>query len=314
MDNRSTAVARLDNVETGNADTPPPPPGDDINPSPVREEHRLPGSNSACARGSEGDFAPQDDRKPSTEPSGYRLETSEPQTSGRTATRVCEDQPEGRRTGDLEPSTGREKHRPVGETCAPPITAAPDRTLSGRRNWKPAGPPEHIARFEARRARPPKPPPERTLIGSLRMRRSVLVQIEETIGARPAETGGMLLSNSRDYTVTDFVFDRSARISGASYNPDTDFLNLQLLGREEEFVGIVHSHPPAYRRLSEQDLRAAWSNLTSPSNPHLHAYLMPLVMTKPDTGRFTLLPFIVTCHPDGDGRVQVRAVELDLID
>lgn len=162
--------------------------------------------------------------------------------------------------------------------------------------------------------RPPKPLPPLAQIRQLRMTRKVYAAIRDTIGSYPAERGGMLLSSSKDYVITDFVFDAGARSSGVSYNPNTSFLNEELEGREDHFVGIVHSHPPSLRRLSSQDRAAAWSNLTSPGNPHLQAYLMPLVMTIPDTGKFELLPFIVTCSAEGNGYVDVRPVPLKFVD
>ncbi|MCW2248188.1 hypothetical protein M2352_003822 [Azospirillum fermentarium] len=124
----------------------------------------------------------------------------------------------------------------------------------------------------------------------------------------------MLLSSTRDYTITDYVFDATAMTSGASYTPNTHFLNKELEGRESHFIGIVHSHPPGFRQLSGQDQRAAWSNLTAPGNAHLHAYLMPLVMTIPDNGHFEIVPFIVVCHAHGRGDVKVLPVDLKLID
>ncbi|WP_158279369.1 Mov34/MPN/PAD-1 family protein [Azospirillum humicireducens] len=168
--------------------------------------------------------------------------------------------------------------------------------------------------WEEKRQRAPKIPPASELISSMRMHRHVYEAIRNTIGRHPAEQGGMLLSATGDYTITDYVYDASAATTGAAYNPNTDFLNRALIGRENQFCGIVHSHPPGFRRLSGQDERAAWSNLTSPHNPQLRAYLMPLVMTIPDTGRFELLPFIVTCHPHGNGEVKVRSVDLEILE
>jgi proteasome lid subunit RPN8/RPN11 len=162
--------------------------------------------------------------------------------------------------------------------------------------------------------RPPKPPPHHDLIENMRMKTQVYQDIKNTIGSRPAESGGLLMSYTRDYTITCFVLDIAAAKNSSVYQPDTAFLNSVLKGRNDEFVGIVHSHPGGARYLTTQDQRAAWSNLTSPGNPHLNAYLMPLIQTIPDTGRFEIIPFIVTCHPKGNGRVEVCRVELEIID
>ena len=169
--------------------------------------------------------------------------------------------------------------------------------------------------FEKKALRPPKPPPPPNLIENMRMESKVYQDIKNQIGSRPAESGGIMLSRTHDYTITCFVFDIAAEKEKQRtvYQPNTEFLNAVLKGRDDEFVGIAHSHPPGVRHLTSQDQRAAWSNLTSPDNPHLQAYLMPLIQTIPDTGRFEIIPFIVTCHPRGMGKVIVSKVELKII-
>jgi len=167
--------------------------------------------------------------------------------------------------------------------------------------------------FKKKALRPPKPPPHPELISKMRMMIQVHREIEKFIGSRPAESGGILLSKSHDYIATCFVWDNAAGKNRTIYQPNTEFLNAILKGRDDEFVGLAHSHPGGARQLTSQDQRAAWSNLTSPGNPHLQAYLMPLIQTTPDTGRFELIPYIVTCHPEGGGRVIVNKVELEII-
>ena len=161
--------------------------------------------------------------------------------------------------------------------------------------------------------RPPKRHPPWDSIKTMRMTTQVYQDLENYIGSRPAESGGLLLSNMHDYTIKCFVFDILAAKNPTIYQPNTEFLNSVLKGRNDEFVGIAHSHRNC-NNLSSQDRRAAWSNLTSPSNPHLNAYLMPLIQTIPDTGRFEIIPYIVTCHPQGKGRVIVQKVALEIID
>jgi proteasome lid subunit RPN8/RPN11 len=167
--------------------------------------------------------------------------------------------------------------------------------------------------FKKKAFRPPKSPPHPDLIENMRMTTQVYQDIKATIGSRPAESGGLLMSDTRDYTITCFVLDIAAAKNSSVYQPDTVFLNSVLKGRNDEFVGIVHSHPRGVRYLTTQDQRAAWSNLTSAGNPHLNAYLMPLIQTIPDTGRFEIIPYIVTCCANGNGRVEVCRVELEII-
>jgi hypothetical protein len=166
--------------------------------------------------------------------------------------------------------------------------------------------------MKARRA--PKPPPPPHLIEKMRITRRPYTEIREQIGNKSAELGGLLISRTLDYTITDFIFDLGAGTNRWVYQPNTDFLNSVLKGRNEEFVGIAHSHAARATQLSSQDQNAAWSNMTSPGNPHLNAYLMPLIQTIPDTGRFAIIPYILTCHPSGNGRVIVHRVKLQIID
>ena len=168
--------------------------------------------------------------------------------------------------------------------------------------------------FVQKARRKPKPLPPSKYIQNMRMLRRSFRDIEELIGQRPAESGGLLISRTLDYTITDFIFDMAADTNTWVYQPNTDFLNSVLKGRNDEFVGIAHSHAKGATRLSSQDQNAAWSNMTSPGNLHLNAFLMPLIQTVPDTGRFEIIPYIVTCHPSGSGKVIVRRVELQIID
>jgi hypothetical protein len=162
--------------------------------------------------------------------------------------------------------------------------------------------------------RPPKPPPPKFLIDKFRITPYALSAIEYYIGRIPAESGGMLLSQSHDYKVTGFIFDYFGSNTGSTaYQPNTKYLNHFLADREPEIVGIVHSHPANYRKPSPQDERAAWSNITSPGNPHLQAFLMPIVMTIPDTGKFEIIPYSVTCNPTGAGKVVVKPVKLEIL-
>jgi hypothetical protein len=160
--------------------------------------------------------------------------------------------------------------------------------------------------------RPPKNPPPLEQINTMKMTRQAYNDIKNQIGSKPAETGGLLLSKSLDYCVSDFVLDIASKKHSSIYQPNTKFLNSVLKGRNDEFVGIAHSHRNL-PMLSSQDKRAAWSNMTSPGNPHLRAYLMPIIETIPDAGRFRIIPFIVTCHPKGKGRVIVSKVGLEVI-
>ena len=83
---------------------------------------------------------------------------------------------------------------------------------------------QYLARLQsdfARKAnRQPKRPPPSDLIENMRMTRQVYQDIKNTIGSRPAESGGLLMSRTHDYTITCFVLDiAAAKNSSVSQNP-----------------------------------------------------------------------------------------------
>lgn len=168
--------------------------------------------------------------------------------------------------------------------------------------------------FSKKMNRKPKKPPNDDLLTKMKMNAKPYQDIEESIGSMPAESGGILIGNPRSLVIDCFVFDLMASTNRTVYQPNTEFLNSVLKGRDHQFLGIVHSHTKGARTLSQQDRNAAWSNMTSPGNPHLNVYMMPLIQTIPDTGRFEIIPYIAICHPDGHGRVIVRKVDLEIID
>jgi molybdopterin/thiamine biosynthesis adenylyltransferase/proteasome lid subunit RPN8/RPN11 len=148
---------------------------------------------------------------------------------------------------------------------------------------------------------------------TLRMTRSVLDEIKRTIGNQPAEQGGMLGGQRQDGVVRQFVFDQSAQRDCASYSPNCDFLK-QLL-REQwnpadiNLLGFVHSHPASCRSPSNGDLEYAERILQH--NPEMPLLLLPIVQSRPNSGRFELLPFAAV--RDGD-KVRVIEMNLDVIE
>ena len=168
--------------------------------------------------------------------------------------------------------------------------------------------------FSKKALRPPKPPPNHYLIECMKMKRQAYFDIKTTVGSSPAESGGIIIGNPNSLVIECFVFDLMAATNRTIYQPNTEFLNSVLKGRGNQFLGISHSHAKGCRMLSQQDRNAAWSNMTSPGNPHLNTFLMPLIQTIPDTGRFEIIPYIVTCNPGGHGRVIVHQAKLEIID
>lgn len=147
----------------------------------------------------------------------------------------------------------------------------------------------------------------------LRVTRGVYDEIMRTVGSLAAERGGALGRPADDEVVRVFRFDETARNTGVTYSPDDQTLNDVF--REDwnprgiRLAGFVHSHPAGCARPSMGDLAYAERILAAiPDMPYL---ALPIVQTVPDTGRFLLIPFVVT--RDGD-RVQVRPAELDVVD
>ena len=166
--------------------------------------------------------------------------------------------------------------------------------------------------------RQPKSPPKRPL-ETLRMSKAAFQEIRHTIGSYPVETGGLLMGSSVNFQVIAFIFDNVShemRRRKAVWYPHTESLNERVEIAERKglvFLGVVHSHPRGCIRPSDPDEAAAWSNMTSASNPHLNAYLLPIVQSSAD-GPFQLRFYVATCHPKGLGRVIVREIKLKLID
>lgn len=142
---------------------------------------------------------------------------------------------------------------------------------------------------------------------------TTLRQISESIGSRPAEQGGALGGNRDDDIVTHFFFDRSARRTGATYSPDHHRLN-RLFDEKWNpaginLLGFVHSHPPGCFSPSSGDIEYAERILEAiPKLKHLY---LPIVMTKPDTGRFELIPYAAVRNGRG---VRIDRLELQLTD
>ncbi len=144
----------------------------------------------------------------------------------------------------------------------------------------------------------------------LRMTRQVFAAICETIGTRRAETGGMLGGDWQTGEVTHYFFDETPRQkSRGMYAPNTDRLNEvrrnQWKPLDVKFSGLIHSHPPSFRRPSRGDEDSAKLILEVLEVPYI---LMPIVTTLVDTGSVTLYPFAAELDEGG-----VRIIEQELV-
>lgn len=83
----------------------------------------------------------------------------------------------------------------------------------------------------------------------------VFSQIRESIGSCIPETGGILGSSDEKH-IDYFYFDKTANVTGATYEPDCNELNPVIRRWHEkgiEFVGFIHSHPRGAIKPSNPD-------------------------------------------------------------
>ena len=142
--------------------------------------------------------------------------------------------------------------------------------------------------------------------------RSVVKQIQRTIGNQAAESGGILVADSRG-VIDHFHFDAAANRSRVTYSPATETFGPLLRGLVRDGLrvcGVVHSHPPNYTSLSGGDLVMAEKFFTH--NPTLRTLHLPIVQTIPDTGNFTM-NFWRIDRPAGDRRIIPRQVPYEVI-
>ncbi len=135
----------------------------------------------------------------------------------------------------------------------------------------------------------------------LQMTSEVFGLIKATIGAKPAETGGILGGNRKTGEVTRFYFDVRAKDTGNSfYTPNTKNLNYIIKHRWKkqgiDFIGCIHSHPPYTHTPSFGDEVYATRILADLDLPYL---LTPIVTTFPDTGNFVLYGYAAVPQEDG---------------
>lgn len=145
----------------------------------------------------------------------------------------------------------------------------------------------------------------------IRISRSVMNAIRDTIGKRPSEYGGMLGGVRADGLVSRYHFDATARRNGAAYSPDCDILN-RLLSEDwnpsgVNLLGFVHSHPVGVRRLSAGDM--AYAEEILKGNPNIDRLLMLIVQSIPDTGAFECLAYAAVVSEHG---LRVEDLQIEL--
>lgn len=148
---------------------------------------------------------------------------------------------------------------------------------------------------------------------TLTLHRDVLASIESTIGALPAEEGGLLGGQRHDSIVRTWHFDQGAARSSATYSPDV--ATLRRVTSEQwapaglGMVGFVHSHPHGFDTPSSGDL--AYATAILKRNPALDRLLLPIIQTVPTSGRFSLRPWVAERTSKGFDIAEQR---LDIVD
>ncbi len=125
-----------------------------------------------------------------------------------------------------------------------------------------------------------------------RFSRQVLDAFRETVGAFPAETGGMLAC-SRDLELVDvWYFDKKSRNTCASYSYDVEDMSAKFRewkAKGYRSTGFVHSHPPGVTTPSYEDIATAWALMKFFQNDFFY---LPILMSRQD-GRFTLYCYVI---------------------
>ena len=152
--------------------------------------------------------------------------------------------------------------------------------------------------------------PETKTTPCMKMTIQVLLDIIKTIGLMPAESGGIL--GGKDDVITHYRFDHTGSTSNVTYSPDVPVVNKQLSQWNDfliRLIAFVHSHPGKHNKPSAGDLVYAKQILKGIDD--LEQLWLPIVNTVPDTGSFTLTPWVV-CRSGNDvelvrGRIEIES-------
>lgn len=127
--------------------------------------------------------------------------------------------------------------------------------------------------------------------GAMRIAERVVREIMLTIGARPPETGGILLGPLGTEIITHYHFDDAAACSAVTYTPDHVGLGRRM--REEwipaglDMKGFVHAHPAGVEGLSGGDLEYIGRLLAR--NTDMAVFAAPIILPH----AFRICPWLV---------------------
>ncbi len=122
----------------------------------------------------------------------------------------------------------------------------------------------------------------------IRLTDAILERVVETIGAKPPETGGILLGPQHRPFLTHFFFDEDAPPSSVVYNPSTPVAErakrAEVSNRGLAYKGVVHSHPGTLNDPSPTDIDTLFRGLQQ--NPHLPYLVAPILVQHGDREMF----------------------------
>lgn len=125
------------------------------------------------------------------------------------------------------------------------------------------------------------------------------------IGSQEPEKGGILMG--KDGIVTDFIFDKEANTTRTTYSLNVAYLNpiikeLKLEGKQ--LMGIIHSHPNGYSKLSDPDRNYFSSQFEN--FPDLEFMYTPIVFSAKQD-EFEIFPYLF--HKNGT----IEKAELEVV-
>lgn len=135
---------------------------------------------------------------------------------------------------------------------------------------------------------------------------SAYTEMLQTVGSRPAESGGLLFGSRKDWVVTRFLYDKNAKTTQSSYSFNVSYLNPMIDKLSEEglqLLGFFHSHPHGYKQLSQPDINYFKKQF---GNIPVDRFLVPLMFPATD-GTYDFIPYVF--HKDGT----VEQTQLELL-
>ena len=134
---------------------------------------------------------------------------------------------------------------------------------------------------------------------------SAYQEIVKKIGSQEPEKGGILMG--KNGVVTDFIFDKAAATTRSTYTLNVAYLNpmiKELKQQGKELLGIIHSHPNGYSKLSDPDREYFSSQFKN--FPNLEFMLTPIVFSA-KIDEFEIFPYVF--HKNGN----IEKAELEIV-